>query len=250
MIHLTKLRSFIPTPVRRGTAFRHVTEVPLAAAAASTESIDVVRSTAGSWRRCANRPLQPYRFNNRAMEAEQTPRGALPQPLLAPPTTIDRYFSLHAGVGLAARCRSSDDGTAPPLSEHGADTYIARHHNGICVLCLSPEHPVVTRGLGVAAVEFRAGLRAVAGKKKRGGTFLEAAARLAVITCESGERYSVCASVRGMLLEVNAALEESPALVCTAPLTNGYLAVVLPKSSERISCVSDLVLIQGSVAGK
>jgi Glycine cleavage H-protein len=170
-----------------------------------------------------------------------------PQPL-TPPTTIERYFSLHLGAGNAPRSRSAE--TAPSPAEPCADTYIARHHNGICVLCLSPQHPVIARALRVATVEFRAGLRAVAGKKKRGGSFLEANARLAVITCKSGEMYSVSATVRGVLVEVNAALEDSPGLITCNPLTTGYLAVILPKPSERLTSCGDLELIQGSAAGR
>jgi hypothetical protein len=158
----------------------------------------------------------------------------------APPTTIERYFSLHYGAGLARR--TGDDPAAPPPPASGEDTVVARHHNGICVLCLSPSHPVVRQGLRVTAVAFRSGIvRPVQGKRKRGGTFLDRDSRLASVVCEGGETYLVSASVKGVLVEVNAALERSPGLVASKPLTNGYLAVILPSHGHRERAAAHLL---------
>jgi hypothetical protein len=165
--------------------------------------------------------------------------------LLAPAGTVERYFSLHYGIGLAQRVTGETDGllSTPPKRDEPdklENTCVARHHNGICVVCLAPEHPILSRNLEVVRVDFRAGLRPVQGKKKRGGTFLEGNSRLANIACSNGENYAVFASVRGILVETNEELEREPMLVTRYPLTNGYLAVVLPKPSERATATDHL----------
>lgn len=141
-----------------------------------------------------------------------------------PPTTIERYYTLHYGLG-NAKIAGTD-------GRDGADTCVARHHNGICVVCLSPEHPVCTKRKRVTAIEYRSELKAVRGKRKRGGNFVEGRTRLCSVTCESGEVYNVLCTVRGVLVEYNVALQSSPQLLQQKPLTNGYLAVILPRPSE------------------
>jgi hypothetical protein len=166
---------------------------------------------------------------------------------LLPPTTIERYFSLHYGSGLARR--ASGDSGVQQTDAQGAEssrkaegTCVARHHNGICVVCLAPGHTIILRKLQIVSVDFRPGLRPVQGKKKRGGTFLEADSKLATIQCSNGESYTVLASVRGILVETNEELQRAPMLVVRYPLTNGYLAVVLPKPSERATATNHLAL--------
>ncbi len=154
----------------------------------------------------------------------------------SPPTTIERYFSLHYGLG-----------QAPPLSNSASfansgfiDTCIARHHNGLCVVCLSPRHPVVANGLRVRTVEYRTPLRAVRGKRKRGGAFVEGRTRLCTILCDDGVAFNVQCSVRGVLVEYNDMLQEKPGLVTEDPLARGYLAVVLPPMAEICTATNAL----------
>lgn len=156
---------------------------------------------------------------------------------LVPSTPVARYFSLHAGVGLAGSSLSGSE------SEPNSDVFVARHHNGICVVCLSPKHPAILRGGVVNRVEFRPASRAVVGKKKRGGVFLERDSRLATVTTTSGGTYTVHAAVRGVLVETNARLDKNPALVSSHPLTNGYLAVILPRPTERKTSTDHLMAV-------
>lgn len=154
-----------------------------------------------------------------------------------PATTIERYFTLHAGVGLARRADSGES------CNECEDVYVARHHNGICVVCLSPQHPAVVEGSEVVQVEFRPASRQVVGKKKRGGVFLEPDSRLATITTKTGISYTAHAAVRGILVETNLQLREKPGLVSSHPLTNGYLAVVLPRPTERNTATDHLKVV-------
>lgn len=169
---------------------------------------------------------------------------------LKPPSTVDRYFTLHYGMSLARRVmgdKSSVD-VKPPVSRvgkgavnsvnkvldksvnlmTGEDTCIARHHNGICMVCLSPRHPIVQQGKTLRSVEYRLPFREVRGKRKRGGNFVESVTRLCTLTCDSGEEYVVKCAVKGALIEYNSTLEDDPSMAMKKPLTNGYLAIVLP----------------------
>lgn len=161
---------------------------------------------------------------------------------LIPPTTIERYFSLHYGRLFARQIAAS--GTEVLSSERnavGEDTCIARHHNGICVVCISPRHPIVRLGKRVSEVDYRVEMRQVKGKRKKGGIVVEEKTKLCFLRCESGEVYSVQCSVKGTLAEYNTALEGKPNLVAEKPLTNGYLAVVLPWPSKVKTAVDNLI---------
>lgn len=159
----------------------------------------------------------------------------------SPPSTVDRYFSVHHGKGYAYRLQS---GVSPGESHEGAapgeDTCVLRHHNGICVVCLSPDHPVVRGRIKVVEVKLLVAMRQVSGKRKRGGTFVEQNTRLIAIRGAGNEQYEVRGSVRGVLVEFNDQLSTEPNLVATHPLTRGYLAVLLPPASARAKAVDHL----------
>lgn len=126
------------------------------------------------------------------------------------------------------------------MSVDFSDSCVARHHNGLCVVCISPRHPIVAQGLRVEAVEYRAELRAVRGKRKRGGLFVEERTGLCSLQCEGGLQFNVQCSVRGILVEYNDALQENPSLVAEQPLECGYLAIILPPTGELATATDAL----------
>lgn len=65
--------------------------------------------------------------------------------------------------------------------------------------------------------------------------------RIACIVCRNGESYLVQGSVRGVLVEINTTLEKQPSLVASKPLTNGYLAVILPSRTNRATSCDALL---------
>lgn len=164
--------------------------------------------------------------------------------LLTPPTPLDRYFSLHYALSLARKLPSTPP-TAPPIPPStiptGEDTCIARHHNGLLLICLSPRHPVVRLQKPLSRIEYRVPMRQVKGKRKRGGIVVEQRTKLCLITCQDGERYSVQCAVKGTVAEYNTVLETSPDLVRHKPLSDGYLAVILPWPSMVKTAVDDLI---------
>ncbi|PXF45247.1 Protein Simiate [Gracilariopsis chorda] len=155
---------------------------------------------------------------------------------IVPPSTIERYFTLHYAPGLA---RQLSPRTKPP--DRGEDLCIARHHNGICVLCLSPLHPIVTQRRAIQAVDYRVEMRQVKGKRKKGGIVVEEKTRLCTIICEAGERYAVQCGIKGTLLEYNDMLAKDTSLINQRPLTEGYLGVVLPWPSQIKTAVDALM---------
>lgn len=165
--------------------------------------------------------------------------------VLAPSSTVERYFSLHYGLSLARKLSApgtaKSSGSTTKATITGEDTCIARHHNGVCVICISPRHPIITNKLNVINVEYRREMREVKGKKKKGGLFVENRTRLCSLTCDSGDVYSVQCAVKGTLVEYNDALSKQPELVGMHPLTNGYLATVLPSSWNLHTAVDDLM---------
>lgn len=162
---------------------------------------------------------------------------------LAPPTTIERYFSLHYGINLARQVANAK-GAVPSSQERnafGEDTCVARHHNGVCVVCISPQHPIIRLKKDVSQVDYRVEMREVKGKRKKGGIVVEERTKLCALICDTGEIYSVQCAVKGTILEYNSALEKEPNLLTTKPLTNGYLGVVLPWPSKIKTAVNELM---------
>ncbi|KAI0563892.1 Glycine cleavage H-protein [Gracilaria domingensis] len=155
---------------------------------------------------------------------------------VVPPGTVERYFTLHYAPGFA---RLLAPRTKPP--SRGEDVCVTRHHNGICVPCLSPLHPIVTQRKAVQAVDYRVEMRQVKGKWKEGGIVVEEKTRLCTITCAAAERYAVQCAIKGTLLEYNDALARDTSLINKTPLTEGYLRIVLPWSSQIKTPVDELM---------
>lgn len=161
-----------------------------------------------------------------------------------PRTTLHRYYSLHYAPGAAKRAVDKMNGgpAAADGQVEGAknlDVCVARHHNGLCVICISPEHPVAKGG--VSNVEYVRPLKAVSGKRKRGGSFAVGDTNLCRITGGDGAVYMVKCAIKGTILEYNENLRENPNLVTKDPITDGYLAVILPPVSELLTAVNHLI---------
>lgn len=138
---------------------------------------------------------------------------------MPPRTPVERYFTLHY---------SQEE-----------EVCIARHHNGICVVCLTPNHPAVEAG--VQRVEYARELKQVSGKRKRGGTMVQHSSIICRVHGGNNLSYNIAACVKGTLLEYNEALSMNPNLVSTFPLSDGYLAVVLPLPRDIDSAVDHLL---------
>lgn len=154
--------------------------------------------------------------------------------MAAPPRKpVERYFSLHYGINQAPLVSQSAVPTG--MNVDFSDSCVARHHNGMCVVCLSPRHPIVMQKLQVLSVEYRREMQAVSGKRKRGGIFVEGRTGLCKVECAGGLHFNVQCTVRGVIVEYNDALKERPALVGEQPLEEGYMAVIMPPGSQMLT---------------
>ncbi|GET92387.1 hypothetical protein, conserved [Leishmania tarentolae] len=130
----------------------------------------------------------------------------------------------------------------------GNDCRILQHSNGLCVLCLDPNHEVVRRCahadavVTVAKVSFFKGRTAivpediqVVGKKKRNAVVCQNDTKLCGIVLSDGTEYAIPACVNGFVLELNATLLEQPWMVAVAPTSEGYLAIINPSAKADFS---------------
>ncbi|CAM6119328.1 unnamed protein product [Calypogeia fissa] len=116
------------------------------------------------------------------------------------------------------------------------DQYIFRHANGLCVVGLAPTHAAFKATVGITGVDFnvgkssRADMKAV-GKRKKNATVLEGNSVLCKVM--TGEMFFLIrCCVRGTLLEVNQRLIQNPQLLVSHADTQGYVAVLMPRSED------------------
>lgn len=163
--------------------------------------------------------------------------------LLVPPSPVDRYFSLHYAIHFALLTPSLSTTSDPKPTEStpstGHDICVTRHHNGLCVICISPRHPLLRQK--VTNVRYRVPFKAVQGKRKKGGIIVESNTRLCTITVASGDVYTIQTGVKGVIVEYNDNLSSMPDIITDRPLREGYLAVVLPFSRQLRTAVDHLL---------
>lgn len=143
---------------------------------------------------------------------------------------LDRYFYLHY---------APDAG-----SVRGNDVVVGIHSNrNVAMLCLSPAHPVLRRGLTVARVEFGSGrvgngdllpLTGVAptGKGKKGQAYVLPDTTVATLHTACGRVYRIPACVTAGVVEVNERLLAAPQLVTTRPRSDGFLALLMFRQAK------------------
>ncbi|CAB3995923.1 Simiate [Paramuricea clavata] len=127
-----------------------------------------------------------------------------------------------------------------------ADQCVLQHSNKICVVTVAPRHPILSKG-EVVKVDFQVSKKVnrldnkVSGKGKRGAQHLLPSSPLCDVTCSTGEKYTLYSCIKGKLVEVNQFLETNPGLLNKKPMTDGYIAVVLPKLHEVDEALSELM---------
>lgn len=118
-------------------------------------------------------------------------------------------------------------------SSYDAAVYCRQAPNKVCVVGITPNHPVL-KNAGTAAVQVIPQLES--GKNVKPDTVL------CEISSDGGElRYPVKAHMFGRLLELNPRLDKEPELLVQQPLTTGYLAVILPAKEDTAIQLKEFV---------
>lgn len=117
------------------------------------------------------------------------------------------------------------------------DVCVLVHSNKICVICLAETHPIIRDRKKVLSVDYQFDdvnrlCNKVSGKGKRGGQNLASDALLCRISCEDGSQYFVPCGLKCQLLETNDSLKNTPNILSEKPLSDGYIAIVMPKLKE------------------
>ncbi|KAG5468368.1 hypothetical protein LSCM1_02348 [Leishmania martiniquensis] len=173
---------------------------------------------------------------------------------LPPPTTFDYFTERYYHHFSIRNCKKVK----------GNDCRLLQHSNGLCVLCLDPNHDLVRRcaaadaGLTVAKVEFFKGRSAitpesihVVGKRKKNALVCQTDTKLCVIVLSNGLEYTIPACINGFVLELNATLLEQPWMVAVAPTAEGYLAIINPSPKADFStCENVWTATGGDAAGE
>jgi len=144
-------------------------------------------------------------------------------------------------LSVVKRYYSSFYATSEQIKEiEGEEEFcVHQHHNGLCVLTLGPNHPIIKDDLKVLRVDFNVGnadrsKNSVRGKKKKGGLQLQPQSILCRIYTDettssdvppakiqktdeqhstSEKNWNMYACIKGTLIEPNLSLLEHPELV-------------------------------------
>ena len=133
------------------------------------------------------------------------------------PTVLERYYETHT------------------TSNHQC---LHVHSNGICVLNVSPSHPMLQPPLTITGIAMRSHdsknlmQTAVRGKKKAGAVFILPRDMVCTVSVSDGSTVTLYGCVRASVVEVNQRLLDNPALLGTP---EGYIAVLMPKQDEKKS---------------
>ncbi|KAG8235970.1 hypothetical protein J437_LFUL017906 [Ladona fulva] len=131
--------------------------------------------------------------------------------------------------------------------KEGEDFCVLFHSNKICVVTLAPSHPIRKEKKGILEVNFQVSTKVdrlknkVSGKGKRGAQLLTTNSALCLVECSDGSKYTLYSSIQGKLVEINDKLIEKPSLLVERPLSEGYIAIVLPNLQKSKQLKEELL---------
>lgn len=111
---------------------------------------------------------------------------------------------------------------------------VSFHTNRICMISLAEYHPIMKLNKKIRSINFLVNNRTnrlknmVSGKSKRGAQKLLPDSLLCSIECEDGTKYPVYSCIKGKLMEINNTLLDNPNLLVKQPVSEGYIALLLP----------------------
>ncbi|KAL0273409.1 UNVERIFIED_CONTAM: hypothetical protein PYX00_006077 [Menopon gallinae] len=139
------------------------------------------------------------------------------------PSVTERYYKRYY--------YKSGDSACP-------DHCVLLHSNRICLITLSPSHPLIKNKKNVSKLDFQVSDKLdrlenkVVGKAKKGGQYIQPDSVLCFAECEDGEKYPVFGCISGKLIEINELLIDDCNLMWKKPETEGYIAIILPSKKD------------------
>lgn len=148
------------------------------------------------------------------------------------PTPSERYYDIR----VYPATRRSFFGTI-------GDQCILFHSNRICVVTIAPTHPIIAQDKQITEINYQfEGYEKIdrlsnnpQGKRKKGGQKLSKNAPICSISCTDGSKYVICACLGSKLIEINSQLNEDYDLIKQKPLSEGYIAILLPNDWNRLN---------------
>ncbi|XP_059479835.1 protein Abitram [Neocloeon triangulifer] len=133
----------------------------------------------------------------------------------------------------------------------GEDLCILFHSNKICLVTLAPTHPILLHKKKIDKFNFEVSRNVdrlqnkVSGKGKHGAQVLQPSSTICFIECSDGTSYAICSCLNGKLVEINEKIIDEPDLVISRPLSEGYLAIVLPSIANSHKAKDQLLSQEG-----
>jgi hypothetical protein len=153
------------------------------------------------------------------------------------PSVIERYYTKYYCPNVH--------------KELNNDTLVLVHSNRVCVLMLSERHPVIEKSLVINSIESLASInQAMSGKSKRGADYVQPNKLLYRIKCENDQNFTICASIKGRLVEVNDQIIKTPELLQGKSQGEGYLAILIPSLRDGENNLKALMTEQDYILSK
>ena len=153
------------------------------------------------------------------------------------PSVIERYYTKYYCPNVH--------------NEANNDTLILVHSNRVCVLMLSEQHPIISESLTVEWIESLASInQSMSGKSKRGADYVQPNKHLFRIRCQDNRTFTICASIKGRLVELNERLITSPELLLDTAHGEGYLAIFIPSLKDGENNIKALMSEQAYLLSK
>lgn len=135
------------------------------------------------------------------------------------PSVIERYYTKYYRTNVH--------------NELNNDMLVLVHSNRVCVLMLSEKHPILEKSLVINSIESLASInQSMSGKSKRGADYVQPNKLLYRIQCENDQNFTICASIKGRLVELNDTIIKTPSVLQQKPHGEGYLAVFIPSLKD------------------
>ena len=153
------------------------------------------------------------------------------------PSVIERYYTKYYRTNVH--------------NEQNNDTLVLVHSNRVCVLMLSERHPIIEKSLVIHSIESLASInQAMSGKSKRGADYVQPNKLLYRIKCAENQSFTICASIKGRLVELNDEILRRPELLQQKSQGEGYIAIFIPSLKDGENNLKSLMAEQDYLSSK